>query len=118
MPKEEALFRCTVRSSTKKQLAAGNPVIVFARVNARSGYVLVREPGFYTIEWKSSDDGDLITIPMYKHNLVVEGFRGPAENPEVFHIIDPFYGEKMDMTPVELRGILEGYRYSGVVVKF
>jgi len=55
---------------------------------------------------------------MYKHNLVIEGFRGVLANSEIFYVVDPFYGNKIEMTPTQLNDILKGYNYSGVVIKF
>lgn len=101
-----------------QQLNEGYPVIVFANVNARDGSVLIDEPGPYTVTWKIRNEDRMLTVPMYKHNLIIEGYRGNTSNPEVFHIIDPFYGQKMEITPHELENILEGYSFSGVVIKF
>ena len=99
------------------QLEAGNPVIVFATVNARNGVVIINEPGHFTTSWYLSN-GNQVTFPMYKHNLVLNGFRGFHENPEVFYVIDPFYGNEIELTPSQLSAILIGYKFSGIVVKF
>ncbi len=101
-----------------RELEEGHPVIVFGNVNARSGSVILTEPGTATVTWQLRNSGETITIPMYKHNLVVEGYVGTPEAPESFYIVDPFYGQKIEMTKGELEGILAGYNYSGVVVKF
>lgn len=100
------------------QVEKGNPVIVFTNVNARDGAVVLNEPGPYTVTWKVRDSGDLITVPMYKHNFVVEGFKGTVANPQIFYVVDPFYGQRMEMTQSELNNIMQGYNFSGVVVKF
>lgn len=100
------------------QLEEGYPVIVFGNVNARSGSVILTEPGTASVTWQLRNTGESITVPMYKHNLVVEGYKGTPENPEIFYIIDPFYGQKMQMTKGEIEGILAGYNSSGVVIKF
>lgn len=101
-----------------EQLEEGYPVIVFGNVNARSGSVILTEPGTTSVSWNLRNTGETITVPMYKHNLVVEGYRGTIENPEKFYVVDPFYGQKMEMTKGELEGILAGYNFSGVVIKF
>jgi uncharacterized protein YvpB len=100
-----------------EQIKAGNPVIVFASVNARSGAVIIKEPGPYSVSWFLSN-GTQLTYSMYKHNLVINGFRGFADNPEVFYVIDPFYGNEIELTPSELTSILNAYSFSGVVIKF
>ena len=101
-----------------REVLEGNPVIVFANVNARSGRVISTESSDYSIQWYTRDDDRLINAPMYKHNLVVEGFRGTLQNPEAFYIMDPFYGDKIELTPLQLNNIMEGYGHSGVVVKY
>jgi uncharacterized protein YvpB len=100
-----------------QQLNQGYPVIVFASVNARSGEVFVTEPGPYNVTWNLASSGEPITVPMYKHNLVVEGFTGTVLNPEMFYIIDPFYGRTLEVTPNQLSSVLQGYNFSGVVIK-
>jgi hypothetical protein len=101
-----------------QQIDAGNPVIVFANVDASDGSVVIEEPGPYTVRWKVKGEDRMIEAPMYKHNLVVEGYSGSAQSPDEFNIVDPFYGQRMQITPYKLSGILEGYSFSGVVVKF
>lgn len=101
-----------------QQLEEGYPVIVFADVNARSGEVLLTEPGPGSVTWYLQGGTQTYTAKMYKHNMVVEGFSGTQQNPEYFHLVDPFYGKKIDMTPSQLGGILQGYNFSGVVIKF
>lgn len=100
------------------QLDKGYPVIVFADVNARNGTVMLTEPGPGTVSWHILDKDETYTAHMYKHNLVIEGYRGTAQQPELFHVVDPFYGTKLDMTLQELDGILQAYDYTGVVIKF
>lgn len=100
------------------QIEQGHPVIVFTDVNARSGTVLLTEPGPGSVSWYLPGGNELYTAKMYKHNLVIEGFSGTSQYPELFHIVDPFYGKRIDMTLSQLNGILQGYNYSGVVVKF
>lgn len=100
------------------QLEEGYPVIIFADVSAVSGTVLLTEPGPGSVTWYLPGGTETYTARMYKHNMVVEGFSGTSQNPEFFHIVDPFYGKKLDMTPAEFAGILKGYNYSGVVIKF
>lgn len=101
-----------------EQIEEENPVIVFANVNARDGAVIVEEPSPYTIQWQISGTQEIIRMPMYKHNLVIEGFKGTVEAPISFSVIDPFYGEKLVMSAATLSEIIEGYNYSGIVVKF
>ncbi|MBU1445693.1 S-layer homology domain-containing protein [Patescibacteria group bacterium] len=100
-----------------QQLEEGNPVIVFANVNAISGRVIITEPSPYTIHWVTND-GVSVTAPLYKHNLVVAGYRGTIEDIEVFYIVDPFYGNQVEVTPEQLSSVLSGYDFSGVIVKF
>lgn len=100
------------------QLDRGHPVIVFADVNARNGTVLLTEPGPGTISWYIAEKDEMYTAHMYKHNLVIEGYTGTAQKPELFHMVDPFYGIKLDMTLNELDSILQAYNYTGVVIKF
>jgi hypothetical protein len=100
------------------QLDDNHPVIVFANVNASNGEVILTEPGSYTISWEIRGSGRIYNAPMYKHNLVVEGYEGTYSNPEIFYIADPFYGDKFEMTKSQLENLLKGYDYSGVVVKF
>ncbi len=101
-----------------QQIEEKNPVIVFANVNAKDGAVIIEEPSPYTIQWQISGTQENIRMPMYKHNLVIEGFKGTVESPISFSIIDPFYGEKSEMSSTNLSNILEGYNFSGIVVKF
>jgi len=100
-----------------EQLELAHPVIVFANVNAISGSVIITEPSPYTIYWKTNE-GVSITAPLYKHNLVVAGYRGTPEEIEAFYIADPFYGNQIEVTPLQLTSVLSGYNFSGVVVKF
>ena len=100
------------------QLEQGYPVIVFADVNARSGSVVLTESGPGAVSWYLPGGNELYTAKMYKHNLVIEGFSGTQTNPEFFYIVDPLYGKRVDMTPLQMDEILSGYNYSGVVIKF
>ena len=100
------------------QLEEGYPVIIFADVGAVSGTVLLTQPGPGSVTWYLPGGQETYTARMYKHNMVVEGFSGTSQNPELFHMVDPFCGKKIDMTPAEFAGILKGYNYSGVVIKF
>ncbi|MBD3156492.1 hypothetical protein GF369_01560 [Candidatus Peregrinibacteria bacterium] len=100
------------------QLDRGYPVIVFADVNARNGTVILTEPGPGTVSWYIVGKDEPYTANMYKHNLVIEGYTGTAQQPELFHVIDPFYGTKLDMTLNELDSVLQAYSYTGVVIKF
>lgn len=100
------------------QLEEGYPVIVFASVSAQNGSVFLTVPGPYTVTWKLRNKDEMITVPMYKHNLVIEGYKGTVTSQEVFYIVDPFYGQKIEMEPYDLNNILKGYNFSGVVVKF
>ncbi len=100
------------------QLEQGYPVIVFADVNARSGSVILTEPGPGSVSWYLPGGNELYTAKMYKHNIVLEGFKGTSENPEIFHVIDPFKGTRLDMTSSQLNQILSAYNHSGVVIKF
>jgi len=101
-----------------QQIDLGFPVIVFANVNARNGAVVISEPGPYTVSWTLSTDNRILIVPMYKHNLVIEGYRGTPANPSVFYVIDPFYGNKIELTSPQLSALLQGYNYSGVTIKF
>lgn len=101
-----------------QQIEEKNPVIVLVNVNARDGAVIIEEPSPYIIQWQISGTQENIRMPMYKHNLVIEGFKGTVEAPESFLIIDPFYGEKSEISATNLSNILKGYNFSGVVVKF
>ena len=101
-----------------EQIDLGNPVIVFANVNARNGAVVISEPGPYNVSWTFNNTMQEISVPMYKHNLVIDGYRGTPEKPAVFYIIDPFYGNKIELSSTQLSALLAGYDYSGVVVKF
>lgn len=101
-----------------RQVEEGHPVIVFAGVNARDGSVIIDEPGIYSTTWKIRDKERIITMPMYKHNLVVEGYEGTTSKPQMFYVVDPFYGKKMEIDSNKLKEILQKYAFSGVVVKF
>lgn len=100
------------------QLEKGYPVIVFADINARNGSIILTESGPGSVSWYLPGGDELYTAKMYKHNLVIEGFRGTQKSPEIFYVIDPFYGKRIEMTPSQLDKILSAYNYSGVVIKF
>lgn len=100
-----------------EQIDLEHPVIVFANVNAISGSVIITEPSPYTIYWKTNE-GVSVTAPLYKHNLVVAGYRGTPEDVEAFYIVDPFYGNQIEVTSLQLSSVLSGYDFSGVIIKF
>ncbi|MBN1494906.1 S-layer homology domain-containing protein [Candidatus Peregrinibacteria bacterium] len=112
-----AIFKNSNLQYFANQLKMGNPVIVFASVNARNGAIIIEEPGPFTTSWYL-ENGTQVSFSMYKHNLVLNGYRGMPENPEVFYVLDPFYGNEIELTPSQLKGILNPYNFSGIVVKF
>ena len=100
------------------QIEEGHPLIVFANVDAQDGSVVLTEAGPYAVSWKIKGTDTIVNAPMYKHNLVIEGYKGTPDAPEVFYMIDPFYGKKLTMTPDQLTNLMRGYDFSGVVIKF
>lgn len=86
---------------------AGNPVQIWTVVSSKGG--------FAELVWQTPD-GTKITGYNGEHTWVVDGYKGTADKPTSFHVVDPFFGPK-DVTVAELTKQWARYNNSGVRVQ-
>lgn len=86
-----------------QQVALGNPVVAWGFVGPGTPY-----------EWLTPSGRRIRTV-LREHAFVVNGFRGPADNPEGFFLVDPVYGQRY----LPLKAFLENwsaFSNAGVII--
>jgi uncharacterized protein YvpB len=96
-------FRGWTATQLAAQLESHNPVIVWGHLGSGKQYT-----------WKTSDGADVQAVA-YEHTFLAYGFRGNAQDPEGFYLVDPVYGPKY----MEVGDFMDNWSalgYRGVVV--